>query len=94
MTSLLKRVGFSEEWERRFKNLPEDIAPGRVITEYKKRYLVRMEKGDMEAELSGRLQYKATSREDLPVVGDWVALMLEGEKALIRYVVERKSVLA
>ncbi|MDD5583175.1 MAG: ribosome small subunit-dependent GTPase A, partial [Candidatus Marinimicrobia bacterium] len=42
----------------------------------------------------GRLQYKATSREDLPVVGDWVALMLEGEKALIRYVVERKSVLA
>ncbi len=89
----LQQVGANEHWENLFITLPGHLEPGRVITTRKKRILVRTEKGDIEGELSGRLQHTAGSSEDLPVVGDWVAVLRDGKQALIKHVFPRQSVL-
>src|SRR5262249_46247122 len=51
------------------------MSPGRVAVEHRGRYvlLTEAEDGDVDAELAGRLRHDATSRADLPCVGDWVA---------------------
>jgi ribosome biogenesis GTPase len=48
---------------------------GRVIAEHKERYIVKTNKGEMEAEITGNLRFSANGREDFPAVGDWVALL-------------------
>jgi ribosome biogenesis GTPase / thiamine phosphate phosphatase len=90
----LKTSGKNEHWEKLFKALPEDLEPGRVITAYKKRILIRTERDDVEGGLSGRFQHNAVSSEDFPVVGDWVAFSRQGHQVLIRKVLPRQSVLA
>lgn len=68
---------------------------GRVILEHKERYIVGTEKGEMEAEITGNLRYTAKSREDLPAVGDWVALKTYNENFSIIYkLYPRYSVIA
>lgn len=51
------------------------LVPGRVIQQFNHIYTVVTERGDLRAQLSGRLRYEASSHE-LPVTGDWVALRI------------------
>ncbi len=89
----LKQAGANEHWENLFNSLPGDWIPGRVITTHKKRYLIKTPDGNVEGELAGRLKHKASSLEDLPVAGDWVAVSGDEKQVLIRQVLPRKSVL-
>lgn len=52
----------------------EPPVPARVVAEHRDRYLVATADGDRSAVLAGRLRHETTSREDLPAVGDWVAV--------------------
>jgi len=52
---------------------------------------VRTQAGELRAELSGQLRHSAGHTADLPVVGDWVALRVEGEAARVRCVLPRSS---
>lgn len=66
---------------------------GRVIAEHKDRYAVKTTTGEFDAELIGNLRFAATSRNDLPAVGDWVSLSeYDDNKALIHAVFPRKSI--
>lgn len=50
---------------------------GRVVQEHKEAYLVRavgMKKGNIWAEISGKMRHEGTVRADYPAVGDWVLL--------------------
>jgi ribosome biogenesis GTPase len=68
---------------------------GRVLAENKTNYLVADDKGELLAEVSGRLLYETDEHEHLPKVGDWVYLTRYDEgRALIHAVVERKTILA
>ena len=70
---------------------------GRVIAEHKERYIVKHEKGEFEAEITGKLRFSANSREDFPAVGDWVALMNVSEGAdfvIIHSILPRFSILS
>jgi ribosome biogenesis GTPase len=68
---------------------------GRVISEHKERYVVQTPQGEMHAELLGNLRFTATKREDLPLVGDWVAFSPFDEgKALIHAIYPRFSILS
>jgi ribosome biogenesis GTPase len=68
-------LGFDSFFQRAFFDLSQpDLVPARVAVEHRDRYVLLAETGELEAELSGRFRHDATSREDLPVVGDWVAV--------------------
>ena len=66
---------------------------GRVIIEHKDRYTVMTETGPLEAEILGKLRFTATSRADLPAVGDWVEVLPFDQSAIIHNILPRKSVL-
>jgi len=63
----------------------ELCAPGesiaRVTAVDRDRYLIRNERGEMPAELKGRLVYISESRSDLPCVGDWVGVSYHGQES-------------
>ena len=67
---------------------------GRVIAEHKERYVVKTERGDLEAEITGNLRFAARSREDFPAVGDWVSLNIyDNDFAVIHSIFPRFSVI-
>ncbi len=67
---------------------------GRIMAEHKERYVVGTAGGECEAVITGNMRFTAVSREDLPAVGDWVALTtFETDFALIHQVFPRTSLL-
>lgn len=56
--------------------LAQGYVPGRVVLEHKHIYRVMTEYGEILAEVSGKLRYQASGREDFPAVGDWVVLQV------------------
>lgn len=87
--------GYNDELERfRIENGPDCFEVGRVIAEYKERYIVRTAKGEFEAEVTGNMRFTANSREDFPAVGDWVELAtFDSDFALIHKILPRFSVI-
>lgn len=71
----------------------EGFAAGRVSSAHTHVYRVLTERGEVLAEVSGRLRHDAGGPHDFPVVGDWVALEVrpEGGRATIRAVLPRWS---
>ena len=68
--------------------------PARVSAEHKERYTILTIKGESEAEITGNLRFSASSREDFPAVGDWVAVAtFDPDFAIIHQVMPRYSVL-
>lgn len=66
---------------------------GRVFLQHNKVYMLYTESGETWAEATGRLHYHARGAEDLPAVGDWVAIRRTEEegKAKIHEILPRKS---
>ena len=92
----LEDLGYNATFEklRKEKNLV-DFEIGRVIAEHKERYVVKNEKGEFEAEITGNLRFTAKTREDFPAVGDWVALLhCDADFAVIHSVMPRTSILS
>jgi len=77
----------------------ELCAPGesiaRVTAVDRDRYLIRNERGEMPAELKGRLVYVSESRSELPCVGDWVCVSYhdQASHAIIHRTLPRASFL-
>lgn len=92
----LEDLGYNERIEklRTDHNLTE-FSVGRVIAEHKERYIVRLEEFEVEAEITGLLRYSASSRQDFPAVGDWVAMVTyDTVYAIIHKVIPRLSVIS
>ena len=51
-----------------------DVHPGRVLIEFNYIYRVFTEAAEIDAVLTGRIKHHATSRGELPAVGDWVVV--------------------
>lgn len=92
----IEDLGYNDTFRNlRIKNNLEDFEIARVIAEHKERYIVKNEKGEFEAEITGNLRFTAKSREDFPAVGDWVALINnDADFTIIHNVFPRISVLA
>ena len=91
----LEDLGYNSELEeyRQDQNLGS-FGIGRVIQEHKDRYKVNTESCELDCELIGNLRFATTNRNELPAVGDWVAISEYDEgKALIHDVLPRYSVL-
>lgn len=72
----------------------DDFSIARVIAGYRGAYKVKNENGEYLAKITGKQIFKATSREDYPAVGDWVAIReLSNKQAVIQTVLPRKSII-
>lgn len=90
-----KALGFTAKLASfQTENGYDSFAVGRVSLTHKDRYIVLTEDGEIEAELLGNLRYSASSKSDLPAVGDWVAMQLyDDKKGLIHAVFPRENAL-
>ncbi|MEW8971680.1 MAG: ribosome small subunit-dependent GTPase A [Mesobacillus sp.] len=75
------------------ENYPDGLKLGRVALEHKHSYRVWLDEGEYLCTLAGKLTFEANGREDLPAVGDWVAVQASpGEKrGIIKGILPRKS---
>ncbi len=91
----LEMLGFGADLEKHRQSQGLDrFDVGRVISEHKDRYEVQSTDFIFDAELIGNMRFSASSRLDLPAVGDWVAFSSYDEgKALIHALYPRKSLL-
>ncbi len=77
MEITLEDLGYNTAFEKyRIEHKLDNFEIGRVVTQHKGGYTVRITKGDFDAEITGNLRYSAQGREDFPAVGDWVALTI------------------
>ncbi|MNR89844.1 putative ribosome biogenesis GTPase RsgA [compost metagenome] len=85
-------------WDSRFQahlDALEDpqLVPARVASESRGHYLLFDAQGTRHGQLAGKLRHDARHREDLPAVGDWVAIRpFSPEEGLIHAVLPRRSV--
>lgn len=92
----LDDLGYNDKIEKsRIENNLEDFDIGRVISEHKERYIVKTEKGEFEAEITGNLRFSAKGREDFPAVGDWVTLTIyDSGFSIIHGILPRFSIIS
>jgi len=90
----LKIFGWDAFFEKHFEPYAaKGYSAGRVSLEHRKRYRLYTSEGELWGDIRGKFFHTAESREDLPVVGDWVVIrMLPNEKkAVIHALLPRKS---
>ncbi len=90
----LTAFGWNEFFEAKFESYAgEGFAAGRVALEHKNLFRVYTQNGEVSAEISGKLRHEATSRKDLPAVGDWVVIRTrpEGGSVMIHAVLPRRT---
>jgi ribosome biogenesis GTPase / thiamine phosphate phosphatase len=66
--------------------------PGRIAIEEKEAYRVYTAAGECWAEVPGRMIYRARGRQEMPAVGDWVALKPNPTgRAIIKAILPRRT---
>ena len=92
----LEAWGYDPGHADAFASIPVDGAvPGRVIEEQRDAYRVQVADGVVRAQASGRMRHDALGRDELPAVGDWVALTRPSgsEQGVIHAVLPRRTAL-
>jgi ribosome biogenesis GTPase len=90
----LVRYGWNDFFAAHFSEFAaQGYVAGRIALEYNQFCRIYTARGEILAEIAGRLRRRAESRAELPAVGDWVALRLVegGNKAVIHAALPRRS---
>lgn len=95
----LEDLGWTSHFEgelARLTSAAPNLLPARVTEESKNLYRVRSAHGEYLADIAGKLRHSASSRTDIPAVGDWVAITARaGEnRARIDAILPRKTKLS
>ena len=87
----LTSLGWDEGWQKAFDRAP-GLEPARVVAEHRGRFDIVTASGDLYATLTGKMSFDALSREELPTVGDWVAVLPSDDgSSTIQQVMPRRS---
>lgn len=91
----IEDFGYDEFFESNRKKLKLDnFSIARVIAEHRGAYRAVNQNGEFLAKITGKQMFVASSREDYPAVGDWVAIKeLDKESAVIHGVLPRKTII-
>jgi len=91
----LEDLGYSNFFEDNRNKLGlSEFLIARVTSEHKGVYKIKDAETDYLAKVTGKQMFTALSREDYPVVGDWVAVIkVDKEQAVVRGVLPRKTIL-
>jgi ribosome biogenesis GTPase len=82
----LETFGWNEFFANNFAAFAEQgYSAGRVLVQHKTQYELYTEHGELRAETTGKMQYEARSKDDLPVVGDWVVIRRRDENLATIY---------
>ena len=95
MTKELENLGFDEWFQNQLQSYEnDDFHPARIVQVNKDNYLIRNEKNEIKAEITGKLLFNADS-ESMPAVGDWVLVQYFDDEtlAIIHDILPRKSIL-
>lgn len=90
----LSDIGLNEQQRLEAEAAGERLYPVRVIEQHRVQYKVIGESGELQAEVSGRLDHLALEPSDYPAVGDWVLvdrLEESAGRAVIHKILSRKS---
>ncbi|WP_431190674.1 ribosome small subunit-dependent GTPase A [Metabacillus flavus] len=90
----LSELGMTPFFEEAFMPFKTDgFEIGRVALEHKRLYRILTERGELLAEVAGKMRFEAGGREDFPAVGDWVVIQprYEEGKATIHAILPRQS---
>jgi ribosome biogenesis GTPase len=92
--SSIEPFGWNDFHRHNFQSLNDTtLAPGRITSVQGFKYFLATDKGELEAELSGKLLYGSTP-EELPRVGDWVAYLDYGSSGYVISVLPRANALS
>lgn len=94
---LLRQYGWNDHFKQCFQVFSaKGMLAGRVSFQNQHLYRTYTAQGELQAEVAGRLRFKAASAEELPAVGDWVALRHSDQmdRATIQAVLPRISQVA
>jgi len=70
----LEDLGYNDFFDSNYKAIKLDnFLIARVIAEHRGSYKVKGVNGEYLAKITGKQRFKASTREDYPAVGDWVA---------------------
>jgi len=89
----MKNLGYSEQFLTE-ATLYKGLIIGRVISQYKELYKVMCEKGELTAEISGKLRFGIKALSEYPTVGDFVSIDRDTNdtgNAIVHNVLTRKS---
>ena len=90
----LEDLGYEEFFGAHIPTSESDTVIARVIAEHKESYTVKGIHGEYSAKVTGKHVFTASKRADFPAVGDFVIIeILDSEKAMIRDILPRKTVL-
>lgn len=90
----LYKLGLTARFEQE-ATMYEGLFLARVSVQHKSLYKVVTENGEIQAEVSGKIDFIARNGSDYPVVGDWVMVDRvddRGGNAIIHHILRRKSV--
>lgn len=90
----LTDYGWNDFFQNHFSEyLQRGFEPARVTLEHNYLYRVITARGEMIAEVAGKLRHEAASREQLPGAGDWTAVQIRPNetRATIHAVLPRRS---
>src|SRR6185295_17770037 len=91
----LNALGWDARLDEAFSEFRDrGLVPGRVALEHNHVYRVMAgEEDDLLAEATGRMKHRAGGRHELPVVGDWVAILpgAAGTRASIQAILPRRT---
>jgi ribosome biogenesis GTPase / thiamine phosphate phosphatase len=92
----LEELGYHNQMEANgYNHTPGGFEPARVVAEHRERYVVRTEKGEYDAEITGHMRFTAKGREDFPAVCDWVEVTIfESDLAIIHRILPRASMIS
>jgi len=78
----LDALGWNDEIARAYEPWADKPghSPARVLIEFNYIYRVVDESGERDAVIAGRIKHHASSRGDLPAVGDWVVVRRQPEE--------------
>ena len=70
----VERLGWDEQWQSELDSLDDDnLIPARIAAQYRGEYVAWSTRGELRAELPGRLYHDAEVGGPMPAVGDWIA---------------------
>ncbi|WP_020528554.1 ribosome small subunit-dependent GTPase A [Flexithrix dorotheae] len=92
-TYSLNNLGWNNFFQQQINEENKGFEIARVAIQNKNNYILFSPNGELQGELSGKIQFTADDPSDLPKVGDWVLIIpFDGEKkAIIHEVLERKT---
>jgi len=89
--TLLSQYGWSQALQHDFQPYAaQGLVPARVIVQQRNLYRLVTEAGETEGRISGLFRHEAADG-GFPVTGDWVAVEMKGDAAVIAHILPRST---